>query len=102
MLCSNLPKTHTHPPTSPTSPPLPTPYLPPPPPDSHPHPYPNPYPPHPTPTDHEVWHTGTQDRVVLLFDLWHPDLVEGEKEALVDMFHTARWAACGCDHNISD
>lgn len=34
---------------------------------------------------HTVWHKGefaSGDRVVLLIDLWHPDLQEVEKEAM--------------------
>ncbi len=38
----------------------------------------------------QVWHDGKEDRVVLLFDVWHPDLVQGEREAIVRMFATAR------------
>ncbi|KAF0718999.1 Aste57867_1342 [Aphanomyces stellatus] len=40
--------------------------------------------------DHEVWHDGaTGERVVLLFDMWHPDLVPEEREALTQMFAEA-------------
>lgn len=41
--------------------------------------------------DHEVWHHGTSgDRVVLLFDVWHPDLIPQEQQALIEMFQSAR------------
>ncbi|CAI5723058.1 unnamed protein product [Hyaloperonospora brassicae] len=41
--------------------------------------------------DHEVWHRGSDgDRVVLLFDVWHPELVQGEREAVVRMFEDAK------------
>jgi aspartate beta-hydroxylase len=43
--------------------------------------------------DHETWHNGptnASERVVLLFDTWHPDLVKEEKRAIVDMFDYAR------------
>ena len=41
--------------------------------------------------DHEVWHRGSDgDRVVLLFDVWHPELVQGEREAIVRMFEDAK------------
>eukprot|EP00644_Phytophthora_capsici_P000542 jgi/Phyca11/525709/estExt2_fgenesh1_pm.C_PHYCAscaffold_40274 len=41
--------------------------------------------------DHEVWHNGKKgDRVLLLFDFWHPDLVQGEREAITDMFKEAK------------
>ncbi|KAG5190796.1 putative aspartyl/Asparaginyl beta-hydroxylase [Tribonema minus] len=40
--------------------------------------------------EHEVWnHTGSQ-RVVLLFDIWHPELVPDERTAIMDMFGYAR------------
>lgn len=29
-------------------------------------------------------------RVVLLFDLWHPELVQAERESIVAMFNEAR------------
>jgi aspartyl/asparaginyl beta-hydroxylase (cupin superfamily) len=31
---------------------------------------------------HEAWNSGDSDRVVLLWDIWHPDLTEREKEVL--------------------
>ncbi|KAF0732683.1 hypothetical protein Ae201684P_014172 [Aphanomyces euteiches] len=41
--------------------------------------------------DHEVWHDGLEgERVVLLFDIWHPDLIPEEREALVQMFADAK------------
>ncbi|POM68171.1 Aspartyl/Asparaginyl beta-hydroxylase [Phytophthora palmivora] len=41
--------------------------------------------------DHEVWHNGKKgDRVLLLFDFWHPDLVQGEREAITEMFKEAK------------
>lgn len=41
--------------------------------------------------DHEVWHGGkTGDRVLLLFDVWHPDLVPDERSAIVQMFEDAK------------
>ncbi|CAH0479944.1 unnamed protein product [Peronospora belbahrii] len=41
--------------------------------------------------DHEVWHHGKKgDRVLLLFDVWHPDLVEEERHAIVEMFKDAK------------
>lgn len=41
-------------------------------------------------TEHEVVHDGDEDRVILLFDMWHPDLVQGEKLAIQEMFDGAR------------
>lgn len=41
--------------------------------------------------DHEVWHDGkTGDRVLLLFDFWHPDLEPAERQAIIDMFGEAK------------
>ena len=39
---------------------------------------------------HHVWNHTLTDRVVLLFDMWHPDLTREEKLAIVDMFEHAR------------
>jgi len=39
--------------------------------------------------DHEVWHNGKEERVVLLFDMWHPDLTAAEISAIQDMFAAA-------------
>ena len=41
---------------------------------------------------HEAWHHGTEnhDRVVLLFDIWHPDLSYEERAAVVTMFDIAQ------------
>jgi aspartyl/asparaginyl beta-hydroxylase (cupin superfamily) len=35
---------------------------------------------------HEVWHRGTQQRSVLLWDIWHPDLTDLEIQALSYLF----------------
>ena len=40
--------------------------------------------------EHETWNHTKEERVVLLFDLWHPELVEDERKAVVDMFGFAR------------
>eukprot|EP01039_Chlorochromonas_danica_P007406 gene7406-8192_t len=40
--------------------------------------------------DHEVWNHTSEERVVLLLDFWHPDLVESEIEAIEEMFEDAR------------
>ncbi|XP_064215543.1 aspartyl/asparaginyl beta-hydroxylase isoform X1 [Tribolium castaneum] len=32
--------------------------------------------------EHEVWHNGTSLRLVLIVDVWHPDLTPGEKRTL--------------------
>ena len=29
--------------------------------------------------EHEVWHNGTENRLVLIVDLWHPDLTKQQK-----------------------
>jgi aspartate beta-hydroxylase len=40
--------------------------------------------------DHEVWNTTSDKRVVLLVDIWHPDITLAEKEAVVGMFQKAK------------
>lgn len=37
---------------------------------------------------HEVWHRGEETRMVLLWDIWHPDLTEIEKKVLEHIFPT--------------
>lgn len=32
--------------------------------------------------EHEVWHNGTEHRLVLIVDLWHPDLTLAQRSAL--------------------
>ncbi|XP_055374605.1 aspartyl/asparaginyl beta-hydroxylase isoform X2 [Condylostylus longicornis] len=32
--------------------------------------------------EHEVWHNGTSPRLVLIVDIWHPDLSESERKSL--------------------
>ena len=41
---------------------------------------------------HETWHRGSggEDRVVLLFDIWHPDLTEEERADVQGMFEVAQ------------
>jgi aspartyl/asparaginyl beta-hydroxylase (cupin superfamily) len=36
--------------------------------------------------EHEAWNDSDEERVVLLFDLWHPDLVPKEIDAIQAMF----------------
>ncbi|CAN0083195.1 unnamed protein product [Ectocarpus sp. 12 AP-2014] len=36
--------------------------------------------------EHEVWNKTDRERVLLLFDLWHPDLAGEERNAVTDMF----------------
>jgi len=40
--------------------------------------------------EHRVWNDSQEERVVLLFDIWHPDLQQEEVEAVTDMFQYAR------------
>lgn len=40
--------------------------------------------------EHEVWHNGSSDRVVLLLDVWHPDLDPLEIAAVQGMFSDAK------------
>lgn len=32
--------------------------------------------------EHEVWHNGTATRLVLIIDIWHPELTRQEKQTL--------------------
>ena len=36
--------------------------------------------------EHEAWNDGPEDRVVLIFDIWHPELTEQEKRELTLLF----------------
>ena len=36
--------------------------------------------------EHEAWNRGSETRVVLLFEIWRPELTEGERAALTDIF----------------
>lgn len=38
--------------------------------------------------EHEAWNRGTSDRTVLLFEIWRPELPEGDRELLVRIFET--------------
>lgn len=40
--------------------------------------------------EHKVWNNTSKDRVVLLFDLWHPELKQIEIDAIIDMFGYAK------------
>lgn len=40
--------------------------------------------------EHEVWNHTKEERVVLLFDVWHPDLTMDERLSIIDMFDQAR------------
>lgn len=32
--------------------------------------------------EHEVWHNGTSTRLVLIVDVWHPQLSDDEKQSM--------------------
>eukprot|EP00980_Cylindrotheca_fusiformis_P021350 scaffold8235_cov113-Cylindrotheca_fusiformis.AAC.4 len=40
--------------------------------------------------NHEVWNRTEENRVLLLVDLWHPDVSLTEKQEIVGMFQEAR------------
>ena len=40
--------------------------------------------------EHYVFHKGASERLILLFDIWHPDIVEGEREGIKKMFVAAK------------
>jgi hypothetical protein len=40
--------------------------------------------------NHEVWNDTDKSRVILLVDIWHPDIPPVEKKAIVDLFQKAQ------------
>jgi Aspartyl/Asparaginyl beta-hydroxylase len=40
--------------------------------------------------NHEVWNDTDEPRVILLIDIWHPDIPPVEKKAIVDLFQKAQ------------
>ena len=40
--------------------------------------------------DHEVWNETDQTRVLLLVDIWHPDVTMVERQEIVGMFEQAK------------
>jgi len=36
--------------------------------------------------EHELWHNGTTSRVILVLDVWHPDLNDAQRSAAVRQF----------------
>ena len=32
--------------------------------------------------EHEVWHNGTEFRLILIIDMWHPDLTDDQRRQL--------------------
>jgi aspartyl/asparaginyl beta-hydroxylase (cupin superfamily) len=40
--------------------------------------------------EHSTWNLTDSSRVILLFDIWHPDLSERERAGLLEMFRHAR------------
>lgn len=32
---------------------------------------------------HEVWHNGTEQRIVLIVDIWHPELTQRQRQATI-------------------
>lgn len=40
--------------------------------------------------EHEVFHNGTGDRIILLFDIWHPEIEKEERVAIIEMFDLAK------------
>ena len=36
--------------------------------------------------EHEAWNRGTQDRTVLLFEIWRPEIAPDEREILIRLF----------------
>jgi aspartate beta-hydroxylase len=40
--------------------------------------------------DHEVWNRTNEKRVLLLVDIWHPDIALVEKQEIVQVFQNAK------------
>lgn len=40
--------------------------------------------------EHYVYHNGSTERILLLFDIWHPEIVEEEKKYIIEMFEQAK------------
>ena len=38
--------------------------------------------------EHEAWNDGTEDRVVLIFDIWRPELSEQERREVAALFRS--------------
>ena len=38
--------------------------------------------------EHEAWNDSGEDRIILIFDIWRPELTEQEKEELTALFHS--------------
>jgi hypothetical protein len=36
--------------------------------------------------EHEAWNDSDRDRVVLIFDVWRPELAEADRHAIATMF----------------
>ena len=36
--------------------------------------------------EHEAWNRGTSDRIILIFDIWRPELSETERRAVTALF----------------
>ena len=39
---------------------------------------------------HNTWNEGESERVILLFDIWHPDVKQVERRGVAEMFDYAR------------
>ena len=37
--------------------------------------------------EHEAWNQGPLDRIILIFDVWHPDLDQHERRAITSLFN---------------
>ena len=38
--------------------------------------------------NHEAWNNSAEDRIVLIFDVWHPDLTEHERRDITSLLET--------------
>jgi aspartyl/asparaginyl beta-hydroxylase (cupin superfamily) len=37
--------------------------------------------------EHEAWNDAASDRIVLIFDVWHPDVTEAERDGIAALFN---------------
>ena len=40
--------------------------------------------------EHYVFHNGTSERLIPLFDMWHPDIGKEERTGIIEMFTEAK------------
>jgi aspartyl/asparaginyl beta-hydroxylase (cupin superfamily) len=38
--------------------------------------------------EHEAWNNGSDDRIILIFDVWRPEVAPDERRAITALFDT--------------